>query len=74
MNEQEQLTRKKGKSSRSSGNKAPRKLRFWLVPVLCLIALIIGLHIGYGQLGGKNMADVWDFSTWKHLYDLVFAE
>ncbi|HEX7058115.1 MAG TPA: DNA-directed RNA polymerase subunit beta [Bacilli bacterium] len=44
------------------------------VPLLCILALYAGLVIGYSYLGGQNPADVLKPSTWKHLYDLVFAE
>lgn len=49
-------------------------LRVLLVPALCLAALFIGLTIGYATLGGGDASDVFQIATWKHLYDLVFAE
>jgi hypothetical protein len=63
----------------------PKKKRSWLkiayslfrpllIPLLCIIALFVGLTIGYVHIGGGDSADVWQWSTWKHLYDLVFAE
>jgi len=50
-----------------------RILRHLLVPILCCIALLAGLSIGYVKLGGQPFADVWKLETWKHLIDLVFA-
>ena len=47
-------------------------LRYLLVPALCVAALFIGLTIGYSVIGGESASDVFKFSTWKHLYDLVF--
>lgn len=49
-----------------------RIFRVLLVPALCLAALFVGLTIGYSTIGGGDAADVFKFSTWKHLYDLVF--
>lgn len=44
------------------------------VPALCLIALCGGLVAGYVVLGGQPLSDVWKLSTWKHMFDLVFAD
>ena len=49
-------------------------IRFLLIPALCLAALFVGLTIGYATIGGGEASDVFKFDTWKHLYDLVFAE
>lgn len=49
-------------------------LRFLLIPALCLIALFIGLTIGYATIGGGEASAVFKIDTWKHLYNLVFAE
>jgi hypothetical protein len=48
--------------------------RILLVPVLCLVALYLGLRIGYVHFGEQSPEDIWDFRTWKHLYDLVFSD
>ncbi|WP_409343752.1 DNA-directed RNA polymerase subunit beta [Paenibacillus sp. MBLB4367] len=73
------------KPSKSEKTKAARKrlpralvitlriLRHLLIPILCCIALLAGLSIGYVKLGGQPFADVWKLDTWKHLIDLVFA-
>ena len=50
-----------------------RVLRHLRVPILCCIALLAGLSIGYVKLGGQPFAEVWKLDTWKHLIDLVFA-
>lgn len=52
---------------------------FWLfrksiVPIVMVIMLIAGLYIGYVIMGEAPKDDIFDLATWKHLYDLVFAE
>ncbi|MFC5469649.1 DNA-directed RNA polymerase subunit beta [Cohnella suwonensis] len=63
---------------RSSGKVIGRvvwvSFKILIIPVLCVVALIVGLAIGYGVLGDRPMSEVFDSSTWKHMYDLVFAE
>jgi len=49
-------------------------LRFLLVPVLCIVAVMVGLFIGYVVIGGRDSSEIWLIETWKHVYDLVFAE
>lgn len=51
-----------------------RILRFFLVPLLCLVALYVGLRIGYVIVGGQDPADIWNMDTWKHLIDLIFKD
>ncbi len=51
-----------------------RIFRILLVPLLCLIALYVGLMIGYVYIGGQDASEVMQWNTWKHLYDLVFAQ
>ncbi|MBD2863612.1 MULTISPECIES: DNA-directed RNA polymerase subunit beta [Paenibacillus] len=48
-------------------------LRALLVPVLCVIAVVVGLWLGYAYIGGREGSDIWEWDTWKHLFDLVFA-
>lgn len=50
-----------------------RILTYIRVPLLCIVALFIGLWIGYVKLGGQATSEIFQVSTWKHLYDLVFA-
>lgn len=52
---------------------------FWLfrksiVPVVMVIMLIAGLYVGYVIMGEAPKDDIFDWATWQHLYDLVFAE
>lgn len=51
-----------------------RVLRTIAIPLLCLLALVIGVLVGYGYVGGRDYGDVWSLDTWKHLFELVFAE
>lgn len=66
------------KSGRSPGRTIGRILwvsfKVLIIPMLCIAALIVGLAIGYVVLGDKPLSDVFDWSTWQHMYDLVFAE
>jgi hypothetical protein len=44
------------------------------IPLLCIAALGVGLVIGYVYIGKRPMDEVYEIDTWRHLYDLVFAE
>lgn len=48
-------------------------VKFTFVPVLCLLALFVGLVTGYVYLGKQPLYEVWSMQTWQHIYDLVFA-
>ncbi|QMV41732.1 DNA-directed RNA polymerase subunit beta [Cohnella cholangitidis] len=71
-------SRSNEQGKRSSGRIVARiiwlSIKMLIIPVLCIMALIVGLAIGYTVLGDKPLSDVFDFNTWKHMYDLVFAE
>ncbi|WEK53942.1 MAG: DNA-directed RNA polymerase subunit beta [Candidatus Cohnella colombiensis] len=49
-------------------------IKILTIPLVCIIAIIVGLAIGYSVLGKQPLSDVFDIRTWKHMYDLVFAE
>ncbi|MBP1971953.1 DNA-directed RNA polymerase subunit beta [Cohnella thailandensis] len=49
-------------------------VKILIIPVLCVLALMVGLALGYVVLGERELADVFDMNTWKHMYDLVFAD
>lgn len=58
-----------------SGKSWPLTLaKILLVPILLFFSLVIGLMIGYGSLGDKPTAEVFDLGTYKHMYDLLFAD
>lgn len=67
-----------GKGGQPRPKKRPhiawRIIRWLLVPVLCVGALIAGLIAGYVYIGGEELQDVWKWKTWKHVFDLMFAE
>ncbi|NMO98159.1 DNA-directed RNA polymerase subunit beta [Paenibacillus lemnae] len=44
-----------------------------IVPLMLLLALGGGMVAGYVILGDGEMSDVFQWSTWKHVYDLVFS-
>jgi hypothetical protein len=70
--------------SKASKKKKPKKklwvriilrtLRLCLVPFLCLVALYVGLVIGYVRIGGQPYSDIFQLETWKHLYELVYSK
>lgn len=49
-------------------------LRKSIVPIIMIVMLIIGLYGGYVFLGDGPKGDVFKWETWRHLYDLIFAE
>jgi len=71
-------SRSNGKSKPSSGRVIARivwvSIKILIIPVLCIAALIVGLAIGFSVLGDRPVSEVFDLDTWKHMYDLVFAE
>lgn len=68
-------TKKKSKPPVSAGTKIALKvLKYASVPILLLICLYIGLYIGYSVVGKQPSSEIWELQTWKHMYDLVFAE
>lgn len=48
-------------------------IQWFLIPLLLIAALAGGLVVGYVILGKREFSDVLQWSTWKHVYDLVFA-
>lgn len=50
-----------------------RVARWFLLPVLLVLALAGGMVAGYVVLGKQDIGSVFQWSTWKHVYDLVFA-
>ncbi|MDH6371081.1 hypothetical protein CA600_15445 [Paenibacillus sp. VTT E-133280] len=48
-------------------------IQWILIPLLLVVALGGGLVVGYVVLGKKEFSDVLQWSTWRHVYDLVFA-
>lgn len=50
-----------------------RVLRWFLVPALCLIALAAGMAVGYSYIGHEPTAEVFEWGTWKHVWELIFG-
>ncbi|UJF33257.1 DNA-directed RNA polymerase subunit beta [Paenibacillus hexagrammi] len=74
MSEAQAPTKKKKKKARPTWLKVILAIIKGLrVPVLALLAIYAGLWIGYSKLGGQPPSEIFHISTWKHLYDLVFA-
>lgn len=74
-------SRQANQNKRSSGSSGRTILRIvWMsvkiliIPVVSIAALILGLAIGYVVLGDRPLSEVFDAGTWKHMFDLVFAE
>ncbi|MFY0544201.1 DNA-directed RNA polymerase subunit beta [Brevibacillus sp. H7] len=44
-----------------------------LVPLLLFFSLVVGLLIGYSVMGKRPVSEVFDWNTYKHMYDLIFA-
>ncbi len=44
-----------------------------MVPLLLFFSLVLGLLIGYSVIGKKPVSEVFDWNTYKHMYDLIFA-
>ncbi|TBL73079.1 DNA-directed RNA polymerase subunit beta [Paenibacillus thalictri] len=79
MAEQPTTKANKAKTNKKAKPRARWKKIVWFfvklirVPVLCAMALVAGLYIGYVYMGGQQISDVFELQTWKHMVDLVFA-
>lgn len=49
-------------------------LKWGGIPLLCVVGLGAGMIIGYVYLGKRPMNEVYEVSTWRHIYDLVFSQ
>lgn len=48
-------------------------LRIVLVLLFLVVALVGGTLVGYVVLGKQEIGGVWQWETWRHVFDLVFA-
>lgn len=48
-------------------------LRIVLILLVLVAALAAGTVVGYVVFGKQDASDIWNLSTWKHVFDLVFA-
>ncbi|MEC0310129.1 DNA-directed RNA polymerase subunit beta [Paenibacillus lautus] len=58
------------KRSKTSGWKIAVRI---LIPVLLVLALFGGMVFGYVVLGDQELSEVFEWGTWKHVFDLIFA-
>jgi hypothetical protein len=61
-------------SSRGIGRVIWTIVKVMIIPVLCVMALILGMVVGYAILGGRPVSEVFEWNTWKHMYDLVYSD
>jgi len=61
--------------------KAPlwARMLFWIVrksiaPLIMIVMLLAGLYVGYVIMGDQPKDEAFKLSTYKHLWDLIFAE
>ncbi|CAG7655530.1 DNA-directed RNA polymerase subunit beta [Paenibacillus allorhizosphaerae] len=65
---------KKTPAGRKGWVKAIRMTVKWTwIPITCVAALFVGLSVGYVYIGKQSMDEVFELATWRHLFDLVFA-
>lgn len=48
-------------------------LRIVIILLILVLALAGGTAVGYIVFGKQDPSDIWNWSTWRHVYDLVFA-
>lgn len=52
----------------------PIWLRVIIVLLLAVVALVLGLMVGYGVIGDGNATEVLRKETWQHIIDIVTKE
>lgn len=72
MSEKRTAAKKQQGAKRSNGKRRLTKLAVY--PSLLVLSLIVGLYVGYSIIGDGPGHEVFNISTWKHMYDLIFAE
>ncbi|WP_235941522.1 DNA-directed RNA polymerase subunit beta [Paenibacillus puerhi] len=66
--------RKKAKPATKTWVKVIKAIIRWTwIPIASLAALFIGLSIGYVYIGKQPLDEVFELNTWRHLFDLIFA-
>jgi len=75
---QDSEDKRKDEKVRPKRNLALRIL-FWfmrksVVPILFLLALAGGLYVGFVVVGKQSFDDAIKWETWRHMYDLIFAD
>ncbi|MFS0555766.1 DNA-directed RNA polymerase subunit beta [Brevibacillus sp. 179-C9.3 HS] len=69
----EEVKSKPKERERSGKNWRITVAKMVLVPLLLFFSLVIGLMIGYAE-GGKPVSEVFDLGTYKHMWNLMFAD
>lgn len=67
-------TKKDKKQKKQRIRKFPIWLRLITVFVLIVISLVVGLIVGYSVFGDGSAMDVFQKSTWQHIFDIVNKE
>ena len=51
------------------------KRSIWIlgIPALLVIVLFVSLIIGHTVVGGQPVSDIFDFSMWIHVYNLIYG-
>lgn len=68
--EPKEREKKPAPSSRSAGTQT---MRVMLTIVGFVVAILLGMIVGYALLGHKSIADILYPETWAHIFQLVFA-
>jgi hypothetical protein len=63
---------KENRRRRSKKKSMPWYLKGGITLVLIFLSLLVGLMIGYSGIGHGPLREVFEISTYKHMYDLVF--
>lgn len=73
MSQAEGTSKTKTKKSRRT-RKQGIYTKLVLYPFLIFMAMVIGMYVGYAVVGNGNGSEIFNLQTWKHMYDLVFAQ
>ncbi|KZE77918.1 DNA-directed RNA polymerase subunit beta [Paenibacillus elgii] len=49
-------------------------LKWTWIPFTGIVALLVGLAIGYVYIGKQDYHEVFNLNTWRHVFDLIFAD
>jgi flagellar basal body-associated protein FliL len=71
-NEQQEQAQEKRKRIRV--RLIPIWLRVIIVALLIVVSAALGAMVGYGVLGNGKATEVFQKSTWTHIYDLIYKE
>ncbi|MFB6364620.1 DNA-directed RNA polymerase subunit beta [Paenibacillus elgii] len=49
-------------------------LKWTWIPFTGIVALLVGLAIGYVYIGKQDFQEIFNLNTWRHAFDLIFAD